>query len=85
MKAENVLLAIQLQMQLKTLVYVAEKDPDFYRLTVSSVRNIDNVIKFMHCAPVQLMGFKRLQYILWLKKLRTIDPYSTRIHIPDTY
>jgi hypothetical protein len=35
-----------------------------YKLKVSSVRCIENVIKFMQKAPVKLMGQKRLNYLL---------------------
>ena len=56
-----------------------------YRLKVSSIRSIENVIKFLGKAPVKLLGNKRLQYILWLKNLRTIPRYSRRIAIPSRY
>jgi hypothetical protein len=32
-----------------------------------------------------LMGYKRLQYLLWLKQLRTIHRYSEKIKIPSNY
>lgn len=56
-----------------------------YRLKISSIRSIENVIKFLGKAPVKLLGNKRLQYILWLKNLRTIPRYSRRIAIPSRY
>nr|YP_004376393.1 intronic ORF at intron 2 of cob [Moniliophthora roreri]ADO51581.1 intronic ORF at intron 2 of cob [Moniliophthora roreri] len=56
-----------------------------FRIKVSSVRSIENVINFMQKAPVQLMGFKKLQYLLWLKELRSITRYNKKINIPDTY
>ena len=36
-------------------------------------------------APVKLLGYKRLKYLLWLKQLRTIPRYTNKINIPDTY
>lgn len=56
-----------------------------YRLKVSSVRSIENVIKILGKALVKLLGNKRLQYILWLKNLRDIPRYSRRIAIPSRY
>jgi ubiquinol-cytochrome c reductase cytochrome b subunit len=50
-----------------------------------SVRSIENIIRFMHKAPVKLLGHKKLQYLLWLKELRTIDRYTKKINIPDIY
>lgn len=55
------------------------------RLKVSSVRSIENVIKFMHSTSVKLLGFKKLQYILWLKGLRRIARYTEKINIPPIY
>jgi ubiquinol-cytochrome c reductase cytochrome b subunit len=54
-------------------------------LKVSSVRSIENVIKFISKAPVKLLGYKNLQYLLWIKKLRTISRYADKINIPNKY
>ena len=56
-----------------------------YKLKVSSVRSIENVINFLNNAPVKLLGNKRLQYLLWIKKLRLIPIYSEKINIPSNY
>lgn len=55
------------------------------KLKVTSVRSIENVIKFLHKAPVKLLGHKKLQYLLWIKQLRTIPRYSKSINIPSNY
>lgn len=56
-----------------------------FMIKVSSVRSVENVIKFMQKAPVKLMGHKKLQYLLWLKELRHITRYTKKINIPDIY
>lgn len=56
-----------------------------YRLKVSSVRAVENVIKFMSRAPIKLQGYKKLQYIIWLKNMRNIPRYSYKISIPNKY
>jgi len=56
-----------------------------YKLKVSSVRAVDNVIKFMSRAPIKLQGYKKLQYIIWLKNMRKIPRYSYKISIPNKY
>jgi hypothetical protein len=33
-----------------------------YRIKISSIRDIENVIKFMKKAPIKLLGYKKLQY-----------------------
>lgn len=55
------------------------------KLKVTGVRSIENLIKFLHKAPVQLLGNKRLQILLWLKQLRIISRYSEKIKIPSNY
>ncbi len=56
-----------------------------YKLKVTGVRSIENVIKFIKSAPIKLLGNKKLQYLLWLKELRTIDRYNKKIKIPSNY
>ena len=56
-----------------------------YKLKVTGIRSIENVIKFIQSAPVKLLGNKKLQYLLWLKELRTIDRYFKKIKIPSNY
>ena len=56
-----------------------------FKLKVSSIRSIENVIDFIQKAPIKLMGYKKLQYLLWLKELRHINRYSKKFHIPDIY
>lgn len=55
------------------------------KLKVTSVRSIENIIKFLDKSPVKLLGYKKLQYILWIKQLRTISRYSQKINIPSNY
>ena len=55
------------------------------KLKITSVRSVENTIKFLHKAPVKLMGNKRLQYLLWIKQLRAIPRYSEKIKIPSIY
>jgi galactose-1-phosphate uridylyltransferase len=55
------------------------------KLKVTSVRSLENIIKFFNKAPVKLIGNKRLQYILWIKQLRKIPRYAEKINIPSEY
>ena len=56
-----------------------------FKLKVSSVRAVENVVKYMQKAPLKLMGYKKLQYLLWLKELRNIPRYANKFNIPDKY
>ena len=47
-----------------------------FKLKVTSVRSIKNVIKFINKAVVKLLGNKKLQYLLSIKQLRTIPRYD---------
>ena len=58
---------------------------DNFKLKVTSVRSIENVISFLNKAPVKLLGNKKLQYLLFIKTLRTIPRYDEKINIPNKY
>ena len=64
---------------------ISRDKTDNFKLKVSGVRSVENVIKFIHAAPVKLLGHKKLQYLLWLKQLRVIPRYAQRLNIPDNY
>ena len=80
---EILILAIRNYLSLTPKVY-KDKNNNF-KLKVSSVRSIENIIKFLNKAPVKLLGNKNLQYILWIKELRLIPRYANKINIPDKY
>ena len=69
---------------LRPRVYRDEKTNDF-TVKVTSPRSIGNVIKFLQKAPVKLLGHKKLEFILWIKKLRTIPKYDDWIYMPEQY
>lgn len=56
-----------------------------FNLKVSGVRAVENVVKYMQKAPLNLMGYKKLQYSLWLKELHNIPRYANKFNIPDRY
>ena len=56
-----------------------------FKLKVSSVRSVENIIKFLDKAPVKLLGHKKIQFLLWIKELRTIPRYSQKINLPSNY
>ena len=75
--------AIRKYLSFTTAIYLDKTNCS--KLKVGSVRSVEKVIKFLHKAPVKLMGNKRLQYLLWIKQLRTIPRYSEKIKIPSIY
>nr|QCQ69146.1 LAGLIDADG endonuclease [Powellomyces hirtus] len=58
---------------------------DCFAIKVSSRRAVENIVKFLNKAPVKLLGYKKLQYILWLKGLRGIPKYNNAFKIPSNY
>jgi len=60
--AEILLLAIAKFLSFTTSIYCDKFN--CYKLKVTSVRSIENVIKFLKSAPVKLLDNKRLQYTL---------------------
>ena len=61
-EGEILILAIRKYLSLNPKVY-KDKTNNF-KLKVSSVRSLENIIKFLNKAPVKLLGNKKLQYIL---------------------
>lgn len=82
-EAEVLIFAIKEFLGFTTKVYLDKTN--CYKLKVTSKRSLENVIKFLDKAPVKLLGNKKLQYILWLKTLRTIPRYCENIKIPSNY
>jgi hypothetical protein len=82
-EGEILILAIRKYLSLNPKAY-KDKTNNF-KLKVSSVRSLENIIKFLNKAPVKLLGNKKLQYILWIKKLRQIPRYAEKIKIPSNY
>jgi hypothetical protein len=75
--------AISTYLSFTTAIYLDKYNCS--RLKVTSVRSIESTINFLDKAPVKLMGNKKLQYLLWIKQLRTIPRYSEKIKIPSIY
>ena len=75
--------AIREYLSFTTTIYLDKANN--YKLKVSSVRSIENIIKFLNKAPVKLLGYKKLQYLLWIKQLRKISRYCKKINIPLNY
>lgn len=80
---ENIILAIREYLSFTTSVYLDKTN--CFKLKVTSVRSIENIVKFLNKAPVKLLGYKKLEYLLWIKQLRTIPRYSKKINIPSNY
>ena len=80
---EILISAIREYLSFTTSVYMDKTN--CFRLKVSSVRSIESLIKFLDKAPVKLLGYKKLQFLLWVKQLRQISRYSKKINIPSNY
>jgi len=78
---EILISAIRKYLSFTTAIHI--DNTNCYKLKVTGVRSIENLIKFLHHAPVKLMGNKKLQYLLFLKQLRTIPRYSEKV--PSNY
>ena len=70
---EIIISAIRKYLSFTTTIYLDKTN--CYKLKVTSVRSIENIIKFLDKAPIKLLGNKKLQYLLWIKQLRTIPRY----------
>jgi ubiquinol-cytochrome c reductase cytochrome b subunit len=82
-KGEVIILAIKKLFNLIQSIRV--DDTNNFKLKVSNIRAIENIINFMDKEPAKLIGYKKIQYIIWLKRLRQIPRYSFKIKIPQNY
>jgi hypothetical protein len=83
-KDGNILVsAISKYLSFTTSIYLDKANCS--KLKITSVRSVENIIKFLQNAPIKLLGNKKLQYLLWLKQLRKVPRYSEKIKIPSNY
>lgn len=81
--SENIIKAIKTYLKITQNISV-DKTNNF-KLKTTSIRGIQNIIKFINKNPIKLLGKKRLQYILLLKNLRLITKYNNKFIIPNKY
>jgi hypothetical protein len=75
--------AIKKYLAFTTAIYLDKTNCS--KLKITGVRSVENIIKFLHNAPVKLLGNKKLQYLLWIKQLIIIPRYTKKIKIPSNY
>jgi len=80
---ENLIFAISKYLSFTQKIH--QDKTNCFKLKVTSARSVENIVKFLHKAPVKLQGYKRLQYLLWLKELRHITRYTNKFNIPEIY
>lgn len=73
--------AIKKYCKFKSKIYKNEMNE--YKLKVSNIKDISNIINIIQKAPVKLLGYKKLKYLLWLKKLRIIN--NNIKYVPNKY
>jgi LAGLIDADG endonuclease len=81
--SSEIIQAIKSYLNISVSVY--KDNTNCFKIKTTSVRNIENIIKFLKNNPIRLLGYKKLQYVLFLKKLRKIPRYYNIINIPNNY
>lgn len=84
-QTNNKLIIEVIKEYLKFNVKVYTNKDNNSRVKITSVNDIKILLNFMKYNPVKLLGYKKLQYKLFLKELRTIEKYSKNIKIPSNY
>ena len=80
---KEVIEAIRIYLKINQNIYLDKFNNS--RILLKSIKGIENIIKFIKKNPIKLIGYKRLQYLLFLKKLRLIPKYYNNINIPQIY
>lgn len=78
----QILNAIKINLKISSNLYTDKTNS--VHLKTTSLNGIQNVINFLNKTDVKLKGYKRLQYILFLKELRVNDKYKN-LNIPMKY
>jgi hypothetical protein len=81
--AHDLIEAIKTYLNLTPKIYLDKTNNS--RLKVTSIRQIENIVKFIQKAPIKLLGYKKLQYLLFIEELRKIPRYSDKFKIPNKY
>ncbi|MCQ5167706.1 hypothetical protein NE645_17275, partial [Roseburia hominis] len=66
----EVILAIKSYLKINNNIYINEFNNS--KITLKSINDIKNVVIFINNNPIKLLGYKKLQYLLFLKDLRLI-------------
>nr|YP_003204904.1 endonuclease [Millerozyma farinosa]CAY39274.1 Endonuclease, COB group I intron encoded [Millerozyma farinosa] len=61
-----------------------------YKLKTTSIRGMENLMKFMNNTKVtyggiKLLGYKKMQYLYFTKSLRSIPKYNNKLNMPNIY
>lgn len=75
--------AIRIYLKVSQNIYLDKLNNS--RMILKNISNICNIIKFLNDNPIKLLGYKKLQYNLFLKELRLIPSYIKYIDIPQEY
>jgi len=78
----QILEAIKFYLLINSNIYTDTTDSAHLKTT--SIQGIQNIINFLNKTNAKLKGYKRLQYLLFLKELRVNARYKTLI-IPTNY
>ena len=70
----EVILAIKSYLKINNNIYINEFNNS--KITLKSINDIKNVVIFINNNPIKLLGYKKLQYLLFLKDLRLILKYN---------
>lgn len=75
----QIISAIRRRLKLRAKPFIDNKN--HWKIKTTSVDGIRNVVRFIHRTPVQLGGYKHVQYVLWIKALR-INPRYALVKVP---
>jgi ubiquinol-cytochrome c reductase cytochrome b subunit len=74
--------AIRLRLSFNSKVLLRREH--MYCLNGKSKREIENVIIFLKTAKIKLQGYKKIQFLLWIKEIKKLETYK-HISFPVNY
>ena len=79
----HILGAISKRLHLRD-VQIRHTRHNMYALSAKSKRELQSVINFIAHSKVKFLGYKGLQFKLWIKEIRNLPNYSS-LNLPDHY
>lgn len=81
----SIISAIREYLSFTANIHLDKTEQPCFKLKVTNIRSIENIIKFLNNTPIKLLGYKKLEFLLWIKQLRRISKYYKKINIPSNY
>lgn len=79
----NIIEAIRIYFKITSNVYIDKTNS--CRIKTTSYKSLQNILNILNKTPIKFQGNKKIQYLIFLKKLRQISKFNHKLNIPNKY